>query len=119
MDIGIKTYDYANRSKDQEYQVENRMQTKARMYGLEQQRNGLQVASLGDKAYKYPEYQSDFYKDGGLIAGSTSFKQRGNLSGPVDLNKGKSVFTKPMWAEKVKMDEKKEEADYLNNLDDW
>ena len=84
------------------------MQTKARMYGLEQQRNGVGVSSLGDKAYKYPEYQNSFYKDGGLIPGSTGFRVRGNASGAVDPGKGKFVLTKPMWSEVVKQEAKKE-----------
>jgi hypothetical protein len=32
------------------------MQAKKRIYGLDGQRNGLGVTSLGDKIYKYPEY---------------------------------------------------------------
>ena len=47
------------------------MQTKIRVPGLEEQRNKISSASLGDKAYKYPEYSVDFYKAGGLIPGST------------------------------------------------
>ena len=34
-------------------------------------RNGLSMAALGDKIYKAPEYQTGFFKDGGLIVGST------------------------------------------------
>ena len=34
-------------------------------------RNGLPITSLGDKIYKVPEYQTGFFRDGGLIAGST------------------------------------------------
>lgn len=52
------------------------MQAKIRVLGLEQQRNNLGVTSLGDKIYKYPEYATDFYRDGGLIPGATSFKMR-------------------------------------------
>lgn len=52
------------------------MQAKIRVLGLEQQRNNLTVTSLGDKIYKYPEYATGFYKDGGLITGSTGFKLR-------------------------------------------
>jgi hypothetical protein len=38
---------------------------------LYDQRNGVPLSSLGDKIYKCPEYQTDFFKDGGLITGST------------------------------------------------
>ena len=47
------------------------MQRKIRIYGLEPQRNDIPVKTLGDKPYKYPEYSSNFYHEGGLIAGST------------------------------------------------
>ena len=95
------------------------MQAKMRVLGLEGQRNGLAVTSLGDKPYNYPEYQSNFYKAGGLIAGSTGFRVRSGDSPPPDAAKLKSIFTKPMWAEKVKMEEKEEETRVLDSVDDW
>lgn len=82
------------------------MQAKARVLGLEQQRNNLTVTALGDKSYKYPEYASSFFKDGGLIAGSTGFKLRPGENSQPDPSKLKSIFTKPMWTEKVKIEEK-------------
>ncbi len=47
-----------------------------KILGLDGQRNGLNVASLGDKSYKYPEYESNFYNAGGLIPGCTGFRVR-------------------------------------------
>ena len=79
------------------------MQAKMKILGLEGQRNGLGVTSLGDKAYNYPEYETNFYKAGGLISGATGFRVRAGDSPPVDPAKLKSIFTKPMWTEKVKM----------------
>ena len=29
------------------------------------------MTSLGDKIYKYPEYDNGFFREGGLITGST------------------------------------------------
>jgi|LakMenE01Jun11ns_1017448.scaffolds.fasta_scaffold9498416_1 hypothetical protein len=78
------------------------MQGKIRVLGLEQQRNGLGVTSMGDKSYKYPEYATQFFKDGGLITGSTGFKLRSSENNLPDPQKLKSIFTKPMWSEKVK-----------------
>jgi hypothetical protein len=66
----------------------------------------MNVASLGDKIYKYPEYATDFYKDGGLISGATGFRLRQGENNQPDQNKLKSIFTKPMWSEKVKLEEK-------------
>ena len=47
------------------------MTQKLRIKSLYEQRNGLPMASLGDKIYRNPDYSTDFFKDGGLIAGST------------------------------------------------
>lgn len=95
------------------------MQTKMRILGLDGQRNNIGVSSLGDKPYKYPEYESDFYKAGGLISGATSFKVRTGENITPDPSKLKSIFTKPMWYEKVKMEEEEEEKRAVDAVDDW
>jgi len=41
----------------------------------------MQLTSLGDKHYKSPEYETAFFKDGGLIAGSTNKSQLKTTSG--------------------------------------
>lgn len=98
LNVGIRTFVGANQTKGEDYFVESRMQTKMRILGLDGQRNGLGVSSLGDKPYKYPEYDSNFYKAGGLIAGSTGFKTRAGENTLPDPAKLKSIFTKPMWS---------------------
>ncbi len=45
------------------------MGKKARVETLYDARNGMPLASLGDKIYKQPDYQPNFFKDGGLIVG--------------------------------------------------
>ena len=78
------------------------MQRKHIVEGLDSKRNSLNVSSLGDKAYKYPEYAADFYKSGGLIPGST-ISYHGKKA---DIDrKITGVLTKPNWDVKVKMDE--------------
>lgn len=47
------------------------MGTKKRVQTIYDQRNGLPLSSLGDKIYKAPEYVTGFFKEGGLITGST------------------------------------------------
>lgn len=76
------------------------MQRKIRVGGLSAQRNHVSVRVLGDKPYQYPEYETDFYKAGGLISGST-IKPRTQTS-CLDKKIG-SVFTKPNWNVKVKL----------------
>lgn len=38
-------------------------------------RNGVPIASLGDKNYRAVEYETGFFHGGGLIAGSTNRNQ--------------------------------------------
>lgn len=55
-----------------EYNQESVMTKKMRVQTIADQRNGMAMASLGDKNYKSPEYKPNFYHEGGLIAGSTN-----------------------------------------------
>lgn len=40
----------------------------------------LPVASLGDKNYKNPEFATDFFKEGGLITGSSNVQRKVNIN---------------------------------------
>ena len=53
------------------------------------------------------------------MAGSTAFKLRSSENNLPDPQKLKSIFTKPMWSEKVKAEEKEEEAKVLDSVDEW
>lgn len=55
-----------------EWNTEKQMTQKHRIKTMYDQRNGLPLTSLGDKNYKHPEYLPNFFKEGGLIAGSTN-----------------------------------------------
>lgn len=68
---GKATFVQHNRKTVDEYKVEAKMQGKVRVKTLYDQRNGLPMSSLGDKVYKAVEYQTGFFKEGGLIVGST------------------------------------------------
>ncbi len=74
---------------------------------------------MGDKAYKYPEYAPDFFKSGGLIPGSTITYHSQKQQFTIDDKKLKSVFTKPHWHVKVKMEEKQEEKIVVDSVDAW
>lgn len=45
---------------------------KNRINNLYQQRNGCNMVSLGDKNYRSPEYATNYFREGGLVAGSTN-----------------------------------------------
>lgn len=49
------------------------MGKKKRINTFYEMRNGMPVKSLGDKIYKAPDYKPGFFKEGGLIVGSTYF----------------------------------------------
>ena len=68
---GKGTFVTHNRKSINEYAVEGKMGNKKRVNTLYEARNGLQMTSLGDKIYKAPEYMTGYFRDGGLIAGST------------------------------------------------
>jgi hypothetical protein len=60
-----------NRKTQDTVDVEKRMGTKIRVTTTFEARNGLPMVSLGDKIYKAPEYQPGFFREGGLVPGST------------------------------------------------
>jgi len=72
------------------------------------------VRSLGDKHYKSPEYSAGFYKDGGLIAGSSNVNRKSNK--PSQGNYGKK-FKGPLfpgrltWKEREAMETLKDEVE--------
>ena len=55
-----------------EHELEKEMQRKTRLGEYYDKRNGINLASLGDKPYKAVTYFEGFYKTPGLIAGSTN-----------------------------------------------
>jgi hypothetical protein len=80
--------------------------------GFEDQRNGINVASLGDKIYKAVEYSDGFFHGGGLIAGSThqtKIKSAGNAKA-IDFYSGLKIDgplnkDRIKWTDRVKNDE--------------
>mmetsp|Transcript_16582 Transcript_16582/g.11898 ORF Transcript_16582/g.11898 Transcript_16582/m.11898 type:complete len:134 (+) Transcript_16582:196-597(+) len=84
---GKRTYiDVHNRKSINEYKQEQVMGTKRRIVTMYEQRNGMPIASLGDKIYKSPEYLSNFYKEGGLIVGSTNKNQRSTVGNSKNID---------------------------------
>ena len=69
---GLHPSDQFNKTSWSEYKTEQTMGKKIRVNNLYDQRNGLPMTSLGDKNYKHPDYTPGFFKEGGLITGSTN-----------------------------------------------
>ena len=68
---GKQTFVMHNRKTSSELSVYKTMGSKVRINSQFEQRNGLPMLALGDKNYKTPAYEPGFFREGGLIAGST------------------------------------------------
>lgn len=68
---GIQTFVMHNRKTQDTIGVEKSMGNKKRVGTMYEARNGLAMTALGDKVYKAPEYMPGFFREGGLVPGST------------------------------------------------
>lgn len=66
------------------------------------------MRSLGDKAYRFPEYAPDFFKAGGLIVGAT-MKDRSKKNVSEKLLTSVRVPGKLTWKEKEKLEVTRED----------
>lgn len=122
----IKTFEIANKRCDNEFTLEKIIVSKRRIQSVKQQRNGIDFAAPGDKFYKNPECTVDFFKEGGLIPGSTNTinylktvgKKSNNFYETLNLKK-KTLNPNKIWSNKVKIDELAYQTDYVMNLAKW
>jgi hypothetical protein len=75
--------------KSVEYYMEPYINRKQRVSCIDGQRNGISIASQGDKPYKDPIYEPEFHKKGGLISGSTIQLRK---SAKPELRKSEGTF---------------------------
>ena len=121
-----KKISFSTASASAETNIEKMMNKKKRIYSLEQQRNYYKKINPGDKNYRYVEHSPDYFKEGGLIVGSTNRiritdnfnKLRNNIYQTMDLNI-KSLDVNKLWKSKVIKEREKSEIEYVNNLEQW
>jgi hypothetical protein len=109
-----------------EFNVENLMTRKKRIFSLQEQRNLIDVSYPGDKLYRCVENSPDFFKLEGIVVGSTNRinhkkttrKGSDNFYSTLDLNI-KILKPEKLWKSKVINDEIKEQEDYVNQLENW
>ena len=115
----LKTFHHLEPMKHVEITVDKIMGRKKLIESLQDQRNMLDVRSLGDKIYKNPEYSPGFYHNGGLITGSThKLRKTKELVSIVTFQKS----DKPrgtLWKDRVKWEEKNEEENAVKDLFNW
>jgi len=107
---GLKTfYPNGNCRTFNEINLEKEIGEKKRIWTLEQKRNGIEMRNPGDKFYKTSEQFPTYYRDGGLIPGSTiamnfnktKSKTSYNFYETLDLNK-QILDRNKLWENKVK-----------------
>jgi len=117
----IRTFEQSNAASTKEGTLESGMGKKRIIETVDEQRNNMQYQSMGDKAYKNPEYSSNFYKDGGLVAGSTIQKRKGKR-GEMQYNnkqKGPLFPGRLTWKEKEQIEQLTDEMKCVKELFDW
>ena len=109
-----------------EINVERAMNRKKRINSLEQQRNFFKINNQGDKNYRYADCSENFFKEGGLIPGSTNKirisenynKIKNNIYEYMNLNV-KSLDVDKIWDNKIKRERQEDEKQYVLNLENW
>jgi len=100
---------------------------KRRIWSIEEQRNGMQMRSPGDKCYRTSEQFPTYYKEGGLIPGSTNVinynkaqsRKAYNFYETLDLTKP-TLDRNKLWENKVKKENLDFDKKYVEkNIYDW
>ena len=107
--------------------LEKMMGGKKRIWSIEQKRNGIKLGIPGDKFYKNIEQFPTFFKEGGLIPGSTiginynktQSRKAYNFYETLDLTKP-TLDRNKLWENKVKKEEFEYDTNYVEkHIKDW
>ena len=87
----------------------------------------MSLKSLGDKIYKTPDYQPGFFKEGGLITGSSNIarmKSTGNAKAidfyaGLQLGKGPLNPNRKLWKDAVREEELNNDMGSVHSLQNW
>ena len=109
-----------------EMTLEQNICGKKRIPNISVMRNNLPISAPGDKQYKNPEYETNFFKEGGLISGSSNFlnynknvnKQSYNFYQTLNLNI-KTLDPNKTWFNKVKTENLNFDSNYVKTLSTW
>ena len=109
-----------------ELDVSHAMNRKKRILSLEMQRNYYKLLNPGDKNYRYADCSVDFFKEGGLIPGSSNRirisdnynKIKNNIYEFMNLNV-KSLDVNKIWDNKIMKEMQDNEIVYVTNLENW
>ena len=109
-----------------EYGIESVMTRKKRILSLYEQRNKMINTNPGDKDYKCVENSPDFFKEGGLIVGSTNkinynkTTRKGDDNFYQTLDLGIKVLNdQKLWRSKIMKEDLDMDKNYVANLNNW
>lgn len=98
---------------------------KHRVHDYFDKRNQVSAASLGDKPYKAVNYSADFYKESGLVPGSSNRNYPRNMAKKkqIDFTISKTakwpMKPRQIWADKVKREEKNIDIQSVVDANKW
>lgn len=109
-----------------EYYIDEVINRKKLVTSLDARRNFMPIIAPGDKLYRNVDYSPDFYKEGGLVVGSTNSarynktcgKKANNFYDTLDLSVP-TLDPKKLWNNKVSQEELVFNKDYVSNLVSW
>jgi len=121
----MRTYEISNKALHIEKPLNKFLGEKIRINTISEMRNGLPSHVPGDKMYKNPECTTGFFKEGGLIVGSSNRSQKTSLAKrmpnfyeTIDL-KVKTLDPNKLWKNKVKQEELNFQTNMVKDLGQW
>ena len=119
---GLKTYSFSNKETNKEHTHKELMGSKKLVPSLNEMRNHIGVASLGDKPYKNPEYSTNFKPQIYRLKFSDAHPANKNskiIDYYKDLDLDKFINMDTGMAEKKKQRKKQKREMEVKQLDDW
>jgi hypothetical protein len=122
----LKQFAEKKHSETPEYYVDEVINRKKLVTSLDARRNFMPIIAPGDKLYRNVDYSPDFFKEGGLVVGSTNSarynktcgKKANNFYDTLDLNVA-TLDPRKLWNNKVSAEEFNFNKEFVSNLGNW
>ena len=122
---GVRTSLQANQITTSEYKIDDIIKKKRQILSVRELRNTIPVNSLGDKIYRYPTYAAEFFKEGGLISGSSNIYRKRTTArlNEVDFTVDKRVkwpmTDRTTWKTKIANENRNADLQSVKNTENW
>lgn len=106
--------------------IEKEFGIKKKLWSLTERRNGMELRIPGDKYYKASEHLSNFFREGGLVPGSTNTinfnktqsKRSNNFYDTLNIQM-KTLDKAKIWKNKIKKEILDNDTLYVKTLTNW